>query len=146
MSLARRCRINLAGTLQSHLRTEIGAAVRETRTRTGWYCYSRIDLPVTPDRYRVADVAIFDGPAEEPYPKRPALAVVEIVSPQDPHPELLDRLHDYHVWGVPYIWLIDPEHRTIHRYDGASLLAVDAIELQRPAFRLTGAELFAELA
>jgi hypothetical protein len=47
---------------------------------------------------------------------------------------------------VPYIWLVDPEHHTIHRYDGASLLAVGAIELREPAFRLAGTDLFAELA
>lgn len=77
---------------------------------------------------------------------RKLLGVVEIVSPQDPYPTIIERLQDYHVWGVPYIWLVDPEHHTIHRYDGASLLAVGAIELREPAFRLAGTDLFAELA
>ena len=130
-------------TQHSRVQLTIGAAFSSRERETGLYCYPEIHLPVAPQRYRVADLAIFLGPAESPYPSRPPLAVMEILSPQDSLSQLLERLHDYHAWSVPNIWLIDPEHRTIHRYDGASLLAVDAIEFAPPVFRLSGADLFA---
>lgn len=133
---------SMPGTSHSEVQTDVVTAFGNTRRKTNLYCYPELHLPVGPDRWRVADLAIFFGRAEKPYPKRAPLGVIEILSPRDEVREVLDRLNDYHAWGVPYIWLIDPERRTIHRCDGASLLAVDAIEFAEPAFRLTAEDLF----
>jgi Uma2 family endonuclease len=123
-------------TNHSSLQVELGALFRANRRQTGLYAYTELHLPVTPTRYRIADLAIFEGPAESPYPQRPALVVVEILSPGQSHDDLMDRLRDCHAWGVPFLWVINPESRTLHRFDGASLIAIDALELPAHHFRL----------
>lgn len=48
--------------------------------------------------------------------------VVEVLSPSDLAKEVEDRLHRYLKAGVPLVWLVNPELRTvrIHRPDGTS--------------------------
>ncbi|MDX1979367.1 MAG: Uma2 family endonuclease, partial [Bryobacteraceae bacterium] len=133
---------SMPGTSHSRIQRRVVAATVVGGEPVGLYVYPEIHLPMATERWRIADLAFYAGEAESPYPKRVALGIAEILSPRDEHREILDRLNDYHAWGVPYIWLIDPERRTIHRYDGASLLAVDAIEFAEPAFRLTAEDLF----
>jgi Uma2 family endonuclease len=53
--------------------------------------------------------------------KIPPDLVVEVVSPNDTAYELEDKLADYQKVGVPLIWVINPNSRTVrvHRSDGS---------------------------
>jgi Uma2 family endonuclease len=74
-----------------------------------------------PDTVRGPDIMLFltaatfddipAGPADE----TPAL-VVEVLSPSDNMTRTLRRVRQYHGRGVPLVWLIDPEERTVHVY------------------------------
>ena len=53
-----------------------------------------------------------------------------------------EKLEEYRVWGVPKVWLIDPQLRKLYVYDGG-LRTVNALELSDPPVRLKAAEIFA---
>ena len=44
---------------------------------------------------------------------RPAL-VIEVLSSNDRRQTLNDRIHDYTMWGVEVLWLIDPFDKVVH--------------------------------
>ena len=46
--------------------------------------------------------------SRSPYPDRPVLLCVEILSPEDRAGETFKKCELYHAWGVPYCWVIDP--------------------------------------
>ena len=46
-----------------------------------------------------------------PGPNDPVLLCVEIVSPPDRVGKLFGKCEEYHKWGVPYCWVIDPERK-----------------------------------
>jgi Uma2 family endonuclease len=84
---------------------------------------------VAPRRYRVADLAYFTAPPTAEIPIAPPYAVVEVVSPDDRHDEIVAKLNDYERAGVQFIFLVDPPWRKLSRYVDGSLLAVSALEI-----------------
>lgn len=96
------------------------------------------------DVYRIPDVVLFAGsrPAEA-VPSTPPLVVVEITSPDDRHQDLLQKLEEYRVWGVPNIWVVEPELKKFHVYSTAGLARVNQFELPEFGFRVSAADLFA---
>ncbi len=102
-----------------------------------------VRLRVAPDVFRIPDIALFTGalPAEA-VPTKPPLVVVEIVSPDDRHTDLLRKLAEYRDFGVRHIWVVEPELRQMHVYDGLSLVAVSDFSLPDLSFQITLAELF----
>lgn len=63
---------------------------------------------LAPDVYRLPDIALFSK--AEPFvrlPVTPPLAVIEVVSEDEKHVELLEKLRDYENWGVPLIWVVN---------------------------------------
>mgnify|MGYP002391513541 CR=1 FL=1 len=95
---------------------------------------AEIRLQVAPQRYRVADLAVFFGKEpKDPVPELCPLVVAEIVSPDDFHQDIMTKLKDYAGIGVPHIWLINPGDQTIYTFEDRSLkcvLAFDLPELQ----------------
>lgn len=51
-----------------------------------------------------------------PGPGNPVLLCVEIVSPPDRVGKLFGKCEEYHKWGVPYCWVIDPERKIAWEY------------------------------
>jgi Uma2 family endonuclease len=95
--------------------------------------------------YRVADVAVFsDRPAEQ-YPEQPPLIVVEILSPDDRHHDLMDKLEEYRVWGVQNIWVVDPLAKRLSVYTESALRNVSSLALADYPFELTPSVLFSDL-
>jgi Uma2 family endonuclease len=93
-------------------------------------------------RYRVADIAVFKDPKPtERIPSAPPHIVIEIVSPDDRFTEIVEKLHEYHRWGVPHIWLVDPNSRKLSVYGSAGLAEVPAFELPEFDLQLTFTDL-----
>ena len=71
-------------------------------------------------KFYVPDIAIEDlsSPIQGRYPgpNDPVLLCVEIVSPPDRIGKLFGKCEEYHKWGVPYCWVIDPERRMAWEY------------------------------
>jgi Uma2 family endonuclease len=51
-----------------------------------------------------------------PYPTEAVLLCVEILSPEDRVGAMLAKCEQYHAWGVPFCWVIDPEKQTAWEY------------------------------
>jgi Uma2 family endonuclease len=71
-------------------------------------------------RFRIPDVVAVDRqrPFEGGYPgpENPAVLCIEIKSPDDSLACLWDKCREYHSWGVPYCWVIDPLSRKLWEY------------------------------
>ncbi len=106
---------------------------------------TELRLKMTGDLFRIPDVAVFAGPRPaEAVPSSPPLVVIEITSPDDRHQDLLQKLEEYRVWGVPHIWVVEPELRQLHVYTADGLPRVQQFELPEFGFRIAASELFAE--
>ena len=91
-----------------------------------------IRVQIRARRFRVVDLAVFQEPKPEGrYATNPALVVIEILSPDDRHSRMADRLEDFRRWGVPNVWVVDPQLKRVYEYTEAGLL-------QHPSFRLPG--------
>ena len=71
-------------------------------------------------QFYVPDLAVEDlaKPIQGRYPgpHDPVLLCVEIVSPPDRVGKLFGKSEEYHKWGVPYCWVIDPERKMAWEY------------------------------
>lgn len=74
-----------------------------------------LTVRISPTRYLVPDVSVA-GDFPGPYPTDPVLLCCEIVSPEDRLDAMLARCEEYHAWGVPFCWVIDPDKRTAWEY------------------------------
>lgn len=80
---------------------------------------SEVHVRLSPTRYLIPDV-IAAPVIEGPYPTKPVLLCVEILSPEDRVGAMLAKCEQYHAWGVPYCWVIDPEKQTAWQYHSGS--------------------------
>ncbi len=107
--------------------------------------YPELSLRISPRKYLVPDVAAVREDFEGPYPTEPVLLCCEILSPEDRLGAMLSKCEEYHAWGVPYCWVIDPVKRTAWEYH-AGLEPVRVPEaLSAGELRLALTELFAPL-
>ena len=74
----------------------------------------------------------------------PPLVAIEILSKDDRHHDLMEKLEEYRVWGVPNIWVIDPETQRFSIYTELGLQNVSPFLAHYP-FQLAPAELFSHL-
>jgi Uma2 family endonuclease len=68
--------------------------------------------------WRLPDVAVQkkEIARSEEYGFTPLLLAVEIRSPEDKLPKLIEKFEGYHEWGVPYCWMFDPEREKAWTY------------------------------
>ena len=83
--------------------------------KQGVSAFPELTVRISPKKYLVPDVAVGDFPG--PYPTEPVLLCCEILSPDDRLGAMLSKCEEYHEWGVPYCWVIDPEKRSAWEYN-----------------------------
>lgn len=111
----------------------------------GLDAYLELTVRISASRYLVPDVAPVREDFDGPYPTEPVLLCREILSPEDRSGAMLSKCEEYHAWGVPFCWVIDPVKRTAWEYHAGGepervLETVRASEL-----RVSLEELFHEL-
>jgi Uma2 family endonuclease len=105
-----------------------------------------VRMKLARDIYRIPDFAVFGAaPSNQHVPDTPPLVVVEILSKDDRHLDLMQKLEEYRQWGVPHIWVIDPSTKRFSMYTDLGLQNVSSLRLSEHPFQLTPAELFANL-
>jgi Uma2 family endonuclease len=83
----------------------------------------------------VPDVCVTTADPQEDVFRNPPLIVIEILSKRDEPADVLQKVAEYHAFGVPHIWVIDPRRKRAFQYhDGVpeevgSAFRADAIEL-----------------
>jgi len=69
-------------------------------------------------RVLIPDVAVFHGNEPPRVPDTPPLIAVEVLSADDRMTEVRAKLEEYKEWGVPHVWLVDPNSRRLYTCDG----------------------------
>jgi Uma2 family endonuclease len=71
-------------------------------------------VQVTPTRYRIPDVSVLsaDRPKEQII-THPPLICIEVLSPDDSLLGMRQKIADYVAFGVPNIWIFEPETREV---------------------------------
>lgn len=72
------------------------------------YLRTELRMRLSSTRIRIPDFAVFQGKPAELVLSKPPLAVVEIVSREDRHTQIIEKCEEYRSWGVPHIWLGRP--------------------------------------
>ena len=116
----------------SRTQTRLTYAFKPWEDRGQLFAAPEIRLRVAPDRFRVADFALFASEQTELIPTDAPYAVIEIVSPDDGFEELMRKLADYENAGVEFIFIADPPVRRISRYTHGDLHSLTALEF--PAY------------
>lgn len=79
-------------------------------------------VQVSPTRYRIPDVVVFDRTRPiERFLTHPPIAVFEVLSSEDLVSRVLRKLADYAEMGVENIFVIDPRSDRFYRFLGGAL-------------------------
>ncbi len=101
--------------VQANLTRLIGERYDETL-----YPLPELTTRLRETQFYVPDIAVDELakpiPGRYPGPGNPVLLCIEIVSPPDRVGKLFGKCEEYHGWGVPYCWVIDPERKTAWEY------------------------------
>ena len=87
--------------------------------KLGLEAASEVTVRLSPTKYLVPDV-IAAPDLQRPYPTEPVHICCEILSPDDRLGATLSKCEEYHAWGVPYCWVIDPVRRTAWEYHASA--------------------------
>ena len=85
----------------------------------GVQAFPELTVRISSTKYLVPDVCVA-GDFPGPYPTEPVLLCCEILSPEDRLGAMLGKFEEYHSWGVPFCWVIDPMKRTAWEYHSAA--------------------------
>ena len=83
----------------------------------GASAFPELTLSLSTTKYLIPDVVVADDFAG-PYPTEPVRLCCEILSPEDRIGTMLAKCEEYHAWGVPFCWVIDPVKRAAWEYHG----------------------------
>ena len=103
-----------------------------------------LTVRLSPNRYLVPDVTVSDD-FPGPYPTEPVLLCCEILSPDDRLSTMLSNCEEYHAWGVPYCWVIDPVKRVAWEYHASGELNRAGTALEAGHLLVNLDELFSAL-
>jgi Uma2 family endonuclease len=106
--------------------------------------FPELTLCLSATKYLIPDVAVADD-FPGPYPTEAVRLCCEILSPEDRLGAMLAKCEEYHAWGVPYCWVVDPVKRAAWEYHsgGEPVRATETLRAGDVAVNID--ELFAEL-
>lgn len=99
-------------------------------------------VQLSPTRFRVPDVCVVLGQPTGQIFRDPPFICVEILSPDDRVSRTNERLVDYLNFGVPYVWLLDPQTRKAWRCTPGAMVEVAELRTENPTMVVPLADLF----
>jgi len=101
---------------------------------------------LTSGNFRLPDVSVFprDLPVEQVY-TRPQLIAIEVLSSEDRHAKVQEKIDDYIDFGVPNIWVIDPKKRIGWDCSTGDWIRKDRFDVQASPIYLALDELFRQV-
>jgi Uma2 family endonuclease len=105
-----------------------------------------VRVQVKKTRFRIPDVTVVLGskPADRII-RKPPVVTVEVLSPDDRAGDLEEKINDYLVFGVPCVWVINPETRRAYVHTSAGshevrdgILRVDSAAIEVPLSEIFG--------
>ena len=132
--------------IHARLQIVLGFLFESLRLKYSLFACAELRLQVAPDVFRIPDVSVIAGvPPSQAVPDRPPLVVIEILSKDDRHSGVMQKLEEYRTWGVPNIWVVDPALQRFSIYSERGLQNVTSFSLVNFPFQLSPQELFSQL-
>ena len=129
---------NVGGNRHSTTQGRLIEFFYDLRKSHPFYARPELRFKLEEGRFRVADVAVFEGePPVVEVPSTPPLIVIEIVSRVDRYTEIVQKLGEYRTWGVQHVWLVDPYLRKIYTCGDSGLREISEFLVPSCDFRLT---------
>lgn len=107
---------NLGERDHAWIQTQIASWITSKFRQTGIAAIVEWRFQTSPTRFRVPDVTVVRGKPEEKILTKPPLLCIEILSPDDRLSRVNARIKEYLDFGVPAVWLVDPEEKKIWIY------------------------------
>jgi Uma2 family endonuclease len=135
---------NLGEREHSNIQSNIAAFFRARYRQTGVQAWVEWLFRTSPTRYRVPDVIVTRGKPDEQILSTPPLLCIEILSPEDRMSRVNARIKEFLYFGVPVVWLIDPEERRLWVYRPGSIEeATGSVKLDGASIEIPFDEIFA---
>ena|SRR5215472_10019798 len=81
---------------------------------------AEVSIRPSKTRFLIPDLVADRQKIETPYPVKPVLLCIEILSPDDRLSAMFAKCEEFHAWGVPYCWVIDPVRQSAWEYHASS--------------------------
>jgi Uma2 family endonuclease len=121
----------------------VTAFFRTRYSQTGVQAWLIWRFQTSPTRYRVPDVILTRGEPDEDILTKPPLACIEVLSPEDRMSRVNVRIKEFLDFGVPTVWLIDPEQRRLWIYrPGCIQEATGSVKLDGAEIEVPFSEIF----
>jgi Uma2 family endonuclease len=134
---------NLGELDHASLQGAVFAFLYAHRKEWGIHVYPEMRVQVSATRFRVPDVCVVAGPKPpEQILRTPPFICIEILSPEDRWGRVQQRIDDYIAFGVPYIWILNPENRKAQRCTAKGMLEVTELRTESPEIVVPLEELF----
>jgi|HubBroStandDraft_6_1064221.scaffolds.fasta_scaffold181931_1 Uma2 family endonuclease len=130
----------LHGRLEYLISLAFGRLIQSSRL----YPCLEVRMKLAADVYRIPDVAVFTE-SQQPVPDTPPLIAIEILSKDDRHSDVMQKLEEYLAWGIANIWVVDPITKRFSAYTHLGLQNVSSFSLSNYSFQLTPSDLFSDL-
>jgi Uma2 family endonuclease len=116
---------NLGEYDHARLQGEVFAYFHARQKEWGLRAVPEQRVQVSPTRFRVPDACVVKGEPSEQIFRTPPFICIEILSKDDRLSEMQQRVEDYLKFGVPYVWILNPENRKAYRctFDGMKEVA-----------------------
>ena len=105
-----------------------------------------VRVQVRATRFRIPDVTMVLGakPAERII-RTPPIIAIEVLSPDDRAGYLEEKIADYLAFGIPYIWVINPETRRafVHTAQGSHEVKDGVLRAESAGIEVPLTEIFA---
>lgn len=110
--------------------------------RQSLFGFTELRIKLAAGVVRIPDVCFFSEEPAERVPSTPPLCVIEIVSPDDAHSAVVSKLAEYAAFGVPHVWLIDPQVEKLYVYDAGSLVQTSTLTIETLGLQISSVDLF----
>ncbi|HXK05798.1 MAG TPA: Uma2 family endonuclease [Verrucomicrobiae bacterium] len=134
---------NLGENDHADLQSAILVFLRTRQKELGIYAVVEQRVQVSATRFRVPDVCVLLGgrPKEKIF-RTPPFICIEILSPEDRLSRVQERMKDFLYFGVPYVWMLDPETRKAFRWTLEGMHEIQELRTENPEIVVPLAELF----
>jgi len=132
----------------SFLQTLLATIFTNNMDNWGVYGLTEQRVQIAPRRFLVPDVCVLRlGSPREKILTHPPLIAIEILSPEDTLRRIASKSLEYLEFGVPHVWVIDPQKRAVYvgAETGLSLVPSGELAVQGGPIRVRAAELFEKL-
>jgi Uma2 family endonuclease len=135
---------NMGTRSHGRVQAEFCYLFRRDEDRTGLYVVAELRHRVKPTRFRIPDIAVFQGKPPEQVPSSPPFIAIEVLSPDDRIGYIVPKLDELRTWGVANIWVADPEDRKLFTYGPTGLHEVAILTLPEYRIAFTPEQIFGD--